>query len=287
MTATPEHVLWAVQRACPFRNSANWIDPEQTARELRPLRAYSEAVSEGRVLDGICVDRLSTEGSSEAAVMGFPVTEIFAMYGDDGFLKATCGGCPANDSDEETCALAGCHGWFEVSDLKPVVNDAVEQFRFGFSGNGSCKPTKRVPKHGFYELWTMSEWSGALLVDAIRLFETVIGETRTHELRFLQFVSALQRAAEHELTMHVKLMPRGRVEGNSWYVAAHCPHCRAEWLSQDGRCPACGFCGGPVPERKRHVRGKRPFVPIAQVVGAENLDRFLQRHNQLFQVIRH
>lgn len=279
MTATPEHVLWAIERGCPFRNTTKWTDPEQTARELRPLRAYSDALAEDRVFEGICIDQPASRPGAESRVMGFPVSEITNMYGDEAFVRETCGGCPANSAKHSVSPLAGCHGWFEVSDLKAAVNRIAGQLRHEFAGEETAFPIARHVRQGFYGLWMRTSWHGRRLSSVVELFAAVIAEAKPNDPRFLEFVSALRRATEHELTMHVQLMPRGRVEGKYWYVAAHCPKCRAEWTLQNDRCSACGSCGGSVPERKRHARRKRPFVPLDQVVGAENLDRFLTRYN--------
>lgn len=277
MPATPEHVLWAIERKCPFRHSANWTDPEQTARELRPLQAYSDAVAGNRIFEGICVDRLPTEPSAKLPAMGFPITEIFNAYGEKAFISKTCGDCPASSEDDSLVQLAACHGCFLVSELKATINKVVEERQKDFADREPPILRQRAVKQGFYGLWLKPSWSGAMLSRTLDLFVAVERSAETVDPDFQRFVAALGRAKRHQLTMWVKLMPAGKVQGRWWHVVQHCPHCRAEWETGIGRCTICGFDGKPSPMRKRHAKGTRPFIPLDMILGVEHAE-FLKRY---------
>lgn len=270
--------MWAIERECPLRNSNNWADPEQTARELRPLQAYSEALQAGRVFDGICLDRSSTNVTDDSVAMGFPLTEIAAAFGDADFIAVTCRDCPANVQESNLDSLAGCFGWFPVPDLKEPINRAFLRMSSTFVASDERVRVRRTVTQGFYALWINSNWHGAKLMGAINLFEAVVSDKSQENQQFLRFVTALRVAAQHGLTVRVQLMPQGVLEGKWWRVVHHCPHCRAQWVSDSKRCTACDFTGNPLPERKRHARGTRPFLPLEKIVGKQQVGEFLNRY---------
>lgn len=270
--------MWAIERECPLRNSNNWAAPEQTARELRPLQAYSEALQDGRVFEGICLDRSSTDLTNDSVAMGFPLTEIAAAFGDADFIAVTCRDCPANVPESHRDSLAGCFGWFPVPDLKEPINRAFSRIRSTFVANDERVRVRRTVTQGFYALWINSNWHGAKLMGAIELFAAVVGDTSLGNRQFLRFVTALRVAAQQGLAVRVQLMPQGVLEGKWWRVVQHCPHCRAQWVSDSKRCTACDFTGNPLPERRRHARGTRPFLPLEKIVGKQQLNEFLNRY---------
>lgn len=278
MTVTPEHVLWAIERECPLRNSNNWADPEQTARELRTLQAYSEALQDGRVFEGICLDRSSADVSDDSVPRGFPLAEIAAAFGDDNFIGVTCRSCPANVPNGNLDTLAGCSGWFPVADLRGSISKSFSRLKpTSFAKEDNVRGSRTV-KQGFYALWMNSNWRGARLSDAIALFETVLRNAYVKSEQILRFVTALRNAEEHGLSMRTRLMPQGKLEGKWWHVAEHCPHCHAQWVPSSNQCGVCDFAGSPSPERKRHARGTRPFVPLDKILGDEHVGEFLKRY---------
>src|SRR5205814_775518 len=112
MGQTPEFVRWAIAQSCPLREFEGWQEPEQVERRLRPLRAYSEAVDEGRLFEGICVSpAVSPEMTFFASAKGFRAAEVLDAYGGLEFTRNLCSGCPANALRGRTAEpLAGCHG---------------------------------------------------------------------------------------------------------------------------------------------------------------------------------
>lgn len=280
MPSTPEHVLWAIERACPLRNAKDWADPEQTERELRPLRAYADAILDGRVFDGICVEPSTADLGETGEPLGFPVAEIFDAFGEIDFLKTTCGRCPANLPKGNRRSWAGCYDWFDARDLKPRVNRIIAELIADGRGNELSRFESVRFQQGFYSLWTHDVWRSETLSQAADFFNRLADDRSGDDVTVSRFSSGLRAADEQGFAMRVRLVPRGELAGNSWTVAPHCPNCRAEWPRHTPRCMACAFQGGAVPARKRHARGKRPFVPLARVLGKKNVGDFLRRYDQ-------
>jgi hypothetical protein len=96
----------------------------------------------------------------------------------------------------------------------------------------------------------------------------------------LRFIDALNLAVQHDLPLHVELVPRGHSDGQTWTLARHCERCRLSippsetaWRS----CPACGNQQS-APERKLKVLGLRPYVSLARVLGLERTKTFLEKY---------
>jgi DnaJ-class molecular chaperone len=76
----------------------------------------------------------------------------------------------------------------------------------------------------------------------------------------------------------VLLIPRGRVDGRRWTVAAHCEQCHASRTSGSLHCPTCNVRGRVIAERTRCARGTRPFQPLETILGGEGARRFREKH---------
>jgi hypothetical protein len=97
-----------------------------------------------------------------------------------------------------------------------------------------------------------------------------------------EIIAALLLAAETSRPLHVRLYPPGRVAGPWWRLVPHCPRCRGEWPDAAARkCAVCGYAGSPAPDKKRHVRGRRPYFPLTRLLGepaaADLIARFERR----------
>ena len=55
---TPEFIAYALVQDCALRSGRDPHDPLQVERCLRPLRAYSQAVADDRIRDGMVIDHL-------------------------------------------------------------------------------------------------------------------------------------------------------------------------------------------------------------------------------------
>src|SRR5207248_8659525 len=85
----------------------------------------------------------------------------------------------------------------------------------------------------------------------------------------------LRAAIKASLPLHVQLCPRGHVAEGWWRLAAHCPRCKAVWNKDGtrgvpatyGHCRVCGYVGHPAQGKKRRPRGRRPYAPLARLLG--------------------
>src|SRR5688500_11816864 len=98
---TPEFLAWAIGYTCPIRVFQDGSDPERTERQLRAVRAVSDALEEGRVLEGGCVREVN----------GFRIHDAIEMVGGLSAVKRLCLPCPANS---KAAGVAGCFGMMPV-----------------------------------------------------------------------------------------------------------------------------------------------------------------------------
>ena len=257
---TPEFLAWAIEYTCPIRGFQNGCDPERTERHLRSARAVSDALEEGRVFEGLCVDPPN----------GFRMDDALEIYGGMTAVRRHCLACPAN---ARPAGFAGCFGMLPVLE---GFHESVESFFDRIAGKyeGLFFPTN--PR--WYGLWTQALLGRAQHACLLELFESpemaAMDRRETAELR-----AGLQIAMARELPIHVTLFPPGSVEGPWWRLAVHCPRCKAVWSVTKAReCAVCGYVGHPAPEKKRHVRGMRPYVPLASLLGEEEAGRFLIKY---------
>ena len=275
---TPEFIRWALARPCLLRTNARWQNPEQTERQLRPLRVFSEAAGEGRLFDGICV--AANAGAADGPAWGFRASELFAAYYEPPVIEATCGVCPANVvRTNGTQSLVGCFGWFEWSALGEqfymLVDDALRQLDIVAEMRreflGTC-PT-------WYGLWAASPLSDAQL----RLHAQLAAALSAHDERLAaalrEWQLALHAAAEFSLPLHVTYSPRGQVDGPMWFVPAHCSRCKAPPPTNGDRCPVCGHFAFAQPRRRR-AKGRRPYLPLESFLGPAASAEFLARYRE-------
>jgi hypothetical protein len=268
--ATPPFLLWAVGYQCPIRGFQDGSDPERTERQLRAAVATSEARREGRVFEGYGV----------APPLAFRIEEALALYGGAEQVEETCRGCcPANAvAMHQAGALAGCVGMFALPTAADDFHERVETAIVGAGLAEACSryfPATRPRWHG---LWMQASSSAeqvdllANIVDALNgAFE--VGES-------LKMLSAgLWVARDRQLPFHTVFYPSGRVENGWWVLVGHCPKCKAEWKSMGtGRCETCNYEGHPAPDKKRRARGRRPYMPLERLMGAEKAAEFLKRY---------
>ena len=221
---TPEFLVWSLEFRCPVRGLEDGRDPERAERHLRAARAASDALAEGRVVEGLALD----------PPLGFRLADALAIYGGQEVLEQHCPRCPANAAGLPSPAWAGCFGMTPL----PPHDDALYRLFIA-----SPLPPEQAALVG--ELLSGLENSGPLA-----------------ELR-----RALDVAREGRLPLHVRLFPRGRVEGTWWRLEPHCPTCKAPWPTGAKRCSVCDHAGHPAPDRKRRARGTRPYYPLERLTG--------------------
>jgi hypothetical protein len=267
---TPEFLLWAIEHRCPIRGFQDGSDLERTERQLRAARAYSDALNEGRVFEGLAL----------APPNGFHLDQALAIYGGESALESACGTCQANAlCTGNRRSLAGCYGIVPLPSDRQPLNAAIEEV---ISAQGSARPWPPT-RPRWYGLWLESPVRGTGLRLRIQALSAVVIKVSEPEFSraIHELLTALNVAFERGLCVHVRLFPRGRVERNWWRVVAHCPTCRAEWPEEQvKRCLVCGCAGSPAPARKRRARGQRPYFPLDRLLGERQAAELLARFNQ-------
>jgi hypothetical protein len=249
------------------RASQNGSDPERTERQLRAARAVSDAIREGRVLDGFCLQPPA----------GFRIADALTVYGGLSVVEQACHACPANATDfHSQTGLAGCYGILPVTDaLHAAAEACLHEKTFAQRYEQILLPAN---PH-WYGLWAQSPLTSEQASLCCDLFSH-IAET-TSDAVAQQFHAALVAATQSQLPMHVLLFPSGRVEGTLWRLAAHCPRCKAEWTNEQAMsCGICGLVGQSAPQKKRKARGPRPYVMLDRLLGAAKAEELLFKYEQ-------
>jgi hypothetical protein len=265
---TPAFLIWALEYRCPIRSPQDGSDPERTERQLRAARAVSDARREGRVFEGLCLD----------PPHGFRITDALAIYGGLSAVERACSTCPANALARlAPDSLTGC---FSMLPLKPderaiheTMDNAIDQLGATATYERLFMPTE--PR--WYGLWMRSP----LVQEQVDFLLAVVAQIKIASIRpaFAELQAGLRAAIDSTLPLHVALYPRGRVEGTSWLLDAHCPRCKGscDTLSTK-QCDVCGYVGHAAPDKKRKARGRRPYFPLDRLLGEEAAAEFLVRY---------
>lgn len=262
---TPEFLIWAIEHTCPVRGQQNGSDPERTERQLRAARAVSDARRERRVFEGLCVN----------PPLAFRAADAAAAYGGLAGVEAACGDCRVNAiAVNDAGVLAGCFGIVPLpADPRPV-HDAIERAIVA-AAPGSNVATK--PR--WYGLWIVSPLGGEALLAVRRVLQAAVVEDAACRMALTELMTGLEVADRENTRLHVRLFPRGCVQGGEWRLVAHCQRCKAEWGSARSRqCAVCGYVGGPAAEQKRKARGERPYFPLERLLGERQAAEFLVRY---------
>jgi len=268
-TSTPAFLLWAIEYSCPIRGFQNGSDPDHTERQLRAAMALSTARREGRVFEGYCVD----------PPLGFRIEEALGIYGGIETVKRTCGACVANAVARiRPGELAGCLGMLVLPEDEGEFYRRMDEVVVQAGLAEECSrlfPSTGPRWHGFWVSSRLTgEQTGFLATVLAQLSEDGLALHGWNDLR-----ASLGVAAEQGLAFHASLYPSGCVQNREWRLVPHCPRCQAAWSSAGrGRCATCGYEGHPAPNKKRGVRGRRPYLPLERLMG-ERAAEFLVRYH--------
>ena len=295
---TPEFLRWSVRQTCLMRADTEVSSVDQTEKRLHAIRVAGQAIGQGRVFHGIAVDRipgvdvavngepLSARNVPLDAPKGFRLQEVFALWDraeGDGqqAVEAACRSCVANlvGNRLQNGNLAGCHGWLLREPNLAAFWRAFESVaaqRWMYYRGSKFLPTD---PH-WYGLWVSPtigklelEWLHASLTHAIKLVAISDCESNGGLRDFHRVVAG---CLEHGLALDVEAMPRGNSDGLFWTLAPFCDRCRSTRpLGKKFACSVCGKPGGGHPAIKRKVRGLRPFVDLAIVLGKEGVEPFM------------
>lgn len=267
--STPAFLLWAIEYSCPIRGFQNGSDPDHAERQLRAAIALSTARREGRVFEGYCIE----------PPLGFRIDDALAIYGGVEAVERTCGACVANAvSRIRPGELAGCLGMFvlpeDAGEFYRRMDEVVVQA--GLAEECSRLFPSTEPRwHGFWFSSRLTgEQTGFLATVSAQLSEDGLALQGLNDLR-----AGLGVAAEQGLAFHASLYPSGCVQNREWRLVPHCPRCKAAWaLSGRGRCLTCGYEGHPAPNKKRSVRGRRPYLPLERMMGENQAEAIMNRY---------
>lgn len=264
---TPEFLAWSIAFRCSVRGFQDGSDPDFTERQLRAVRAYSDARRQGRVLDDLAVD----------PPLGFRISEALHMYGGLAAVEAACGACPANAADKiDGPALAGCYGIFPLSadaSHHEAIERAIEQLGLAKEVE-SLFPVTRPRWYGFWLEPALKREQQTCLIAVLSAARANGCDSRA----WIELIAGLAAAERGGFDFHARLYPRGRVQDGWWRLARHCPRCMGEWSSERSRqCRVCNYVGSPAPDKKRRSRGRRPYQPLEQILGAERAGEVLAR----------
>jgi hypothetical protein len=254
---TPEFLVWSLEYGCPVRGFEDGSDPERVERQLRAARAFSDASREGRVFEGLVLD----------PPQAFRIDDALAIYGGQVQLEIACRGCPANALEKPVPSiLAGCYGHVPLAPDQPQIHEAVERAIDKLELTRDIAQNFPRTNPSWYGLWIDSPLAGERLRAVHRLM-TAVG--------LVDLADACRAAISARLPLHVRLYPRGRVEGGWWLLDPHCPKCHAPWQSP---CAVCGYAGRPAADKKRRARGARPYRPLERLLGPEQAAELLVRY---------
>jgi len=275
---TPEFLVWSLERHCELRQIAGFEDPERTERHLRTLRAYSEAEAEGRVFDGVCVEPPN----------GFRVEDGLSLYGNLAAARNACIGCPANTPQLESHSnLAGCFGMVPLIQEKKVhlaIDAAIKELRWQKELT-SLFPSTSPSWYGLWIHSPLSDPRAMLIKDLLTAANKEwLKNATTSPIAAKDaggLMVGLEAAHHHKIPFHVRLYPRGEVQGVWWNLVPHCQHCRAPWPEANReQCQVCGYVGRPASPPKKRARGTRPYWPLERMMGKENAAEFLGRYEE-------
>ena len=282
---TPEFLRWSVRKACSLRCDTDLSSVDQTEKRLRAIRVASLAIEQGRVFRGIAVDRLPTEPSEEddaPAIQGFSLQEIFDLWGGRDAVMNECSQCEANllQAPEHFGRMAGCHGWLR---RESATQEFWEQFEDVANANWTQYRGQRFLETSprWYGLWVPStleqpeiHWLEHCFSEVWRQMAPPATDTYAE---LLGFHRVLAGCLQHGLLLDVEAMPRGHSDGLFWTLEPFCDRCRATRSNHSRNvCPVCGKPGGGHPVIKRKVRGLRPFVDLAIVLGKQQVPEFIE-----------
>lgn len=296
---TPPFLRWAIQLTCPFRDANPKSVPDAAFRELRSLRALAVGEIEDRIVDGICLHPDVANVMPEQAT-GFPAVEIYAAYGGREKVDLACGNCVANVPVDLNASLgggaesgkAGCFGWLAfggdsgANDFQKLMRcqpnsipsldpySIVDQFEAAIDAaerRKSLAKLFRVTTPAWYGVWSHSKFSS----QQIKWLAEVAGRIASEQIDWLRLRAAIEVCAEHDLTLHVDLLPSGESDGVYWTVRPSCSVCgfslplESESSLPCSVCPVCNSAASPSRARQFRVLGLRPYLNLQSIIGLE------------------
>lgn len=263
--ATPYFVEWTLALPCALRGGTAWQNAEATARHLRGLRCWGEALAARRIVSDFCFDSSpTTQGDSASPPRVFRQSQSLAPFGEAEFILETCAACPAHVAGTTVnSACARCFGALVLGDDIATIAQTLAALVAPRDTTSASEPPTH-PVLAWFELWRESPLPTPCLV-AWDKCRGKIALPNQSELN--PFENAVALALSQSIPLCVTLYPRGQDTVRAWRLEPHCAACRAPWPEKGNCCLACGNAGRQGRTR-RATRGERPWRPLDEVPGA-------------------
>ena len=283
---TPEFLRWSIRQSCPMRADIALDSVDQTEKRLGAIRTAGQAIQRNQVFEGIAVRDVDRKPK------GFRIAEVFDLYGGFQVVRNCCGDCPANvvdpssskgdqtDGDLPHGDLANCHGWVKRTSDCSDPGELIEQSLTSSQRKAASQWFVHTNPL-WYGFWVEGVLQGSRLEFLANLFQGLDRDVMCEDTR--RFVRVLGSCAKKKQTLNLELVPPGNSDGLRWTIMPHCDRCKAVFDSTIRVCPVCNKSGKGHPLIRRKVRGMRPWVDLATVLGAENVNAFLERHHLIEQ----
>jgi hypothetical protein len=254
-SSTPPFVRWTLAYRCPLREFDDVEDPDRTDRLLRGVRAYSDALSERRVMDGVAVAR---DAACSEQPLGFRVADVLDPLDGEERIASLCHACAANAiARRESGALAGC-----VGHVVPPLDDDFHQ-AVARACRSAASEAFAITSPRWFGLWIDEQPNRAqrlALRDILMELVQTVGERMPG---VAQLLAAVEASLADELPLVVRSYPGGRCQERDWIVEPHCARCKAAWPEERRQqCRVCGQVGRRQRERRRRRMGERPYRPL-------------------------
>ena len=300
-TPTPEFLIWAIELRCPLRYIDGFEHPERTARQLRAVRAVSDARYERREFEDLClaesprelaipshaafgVEQSTSPATASKLPQAFRTSDALQLFGDAENIEASCRNCPANGEEHANPhSWAGCYGIVPLPANTTAFHAAIES-AIDSTSRRELSEQRLLTTPAWYGFWLRPrierDFAGLLLpviVHAATQLDPTPEVSHTSALQAL--ARGLAVTATTDLPMNVSLYPRGSVTGRWWNLEPSCPTCKATLTEPAPRCLVCGWRGRQGTPPKRRSRGTRPYRPLTEFVAPDEIQTLLERYH--------
>ena len=215
--------------------------------------------------------------------------------GEDRWCSKTVCDCPANVLASRVDGVAaGCFGFMATTefDLQRLMSgysqasmaafDLVQRVEKAAEKRDIESELSRwfgAGKIVWHRLWKQAILSRKQLTIVDQIFSAVVESTVEESLpsHVLDFSRAVTACLEHEMRLHVELVPSGFANNEIWKLNTACPDCKfePEQIKKLQKCLGCGRIGGMSEGQKFRVLGLRPYSVLAGIVGTNRVDEAL------------
>ena len=259
---------WSLERRCRYRGGEGWECPDVTAQQLVDLGTLCNAMTDGDVVDGICVTswtnvfplktprgRTDRRTCIQVPYSGFVISERIAQYGGVEAVLETCANCEANVRVEGAVGVAGCYGHFWAPPQSAELNDRLKESlaELGLTSEYEEHFPKTSPIwYGFWMTSPLRPEHARVLGPVLKRTFGDVGETPWGVGAFLRALLLCERRGT---PLHVNLSPPGQSDFGCRTVFAHCPRCKASAPGGGWRhdvspvrslCHVCGTAFNPA-----------------------------------------